>query len=189
MSLLGRTAARAVIRLYPRTWRRRYAVELRDLIEDADAGLGEVINLAAGAIGQHMIGGAPMRLEPAHRHPSAFAAVGFAITAPTFAFVTLSIIGHELGLSAVAAVVDPVIAVVTAPRLVDLALVGAPMAAFALAVLPLIDARFENGDDGRMLAVRIRALPINLAVSGLAMLLAVALVAHIVAESVLNAGA
>jgi len=189
MSRLGRAAARAVIRLYPQSWRHRYAAELQDLIVDADAGFGEVIDLAAGAIHQHVIGGAPMRFEPAHRHPSAFAAVALAITAPTFAFVTLSVIGHELGVSAVAAVVDPVIEAVTAPRVVDLALVLAPLAAFALAVLPLLDARLEQGDDGRMLAVRVRALPINLAVGALAVLLGAALVAHIVAESVLHAGA
>lgn len=189
MSRLGRVAARAVIHLYPASWQRRYADELRGLINDTDAGIGDVLDVVAGAVHEHAIGDATMRFEPAHRHPSAFAVAAIAILAPTFAFVTLSIIGHELGVSGVASVVDPVIETVTAPRIVDLALVFAPLAAFGLALLPLLDARVERGDEGRMLAVRVRALPINLAVVTMAMLLGAALVAHIIAESVLHAGA
>lgn len=189
MSRIARVAARAAVHLYPASWRHRYAAELRALIDESDAGIRDVVDVAAGAVHEHAIGGAPMRFEPAHRHPSAFAAAAFAILAPTFALVTLSIIGHELGVSAVASVVDPVIETVTAPRIVDLALVLAPLAAFALAALPLLDARIERGDEGRLLALRVRALPINLAVVTLAVLLGGALVAHIVAESVLHAGA
>jgi hypothetical protein len=189
VSRLGRVGARAAIHFYPASWRRRYAAELQALIDDSDAGIGDVLDVAVGAVHEHAIGGAPMRFEPAHRHPSAFAIVALAIVAPTFAFVTLSIIGHELGVSAVASVVDPVIETVTAPRIVDLMLVLAPLAAFGLAALPLFDARLERGDEGRMLAVRVRALPVNLAVVALAVLLGAALVAHTVAESVLHAGA
>lgn len=187
MSRLGRAAARAVIGLYPRSWRQRYAAELRDLVEVTDAGIGEVIDLAAGALGQHVNGGSHMRFEPAHRHPSAFAIVAGLAMAPTLAFVTLSLIGHELGVSAVASVVDPMIATVTAPRIVDLALVVAPLVGLVLAALPLLDARLERGDGGRLLAVRVRALPANLAMAGVAVLLGAALVAHIAAESVVRA--
>lgn len=187
MSHLGRAAARAVIGLYPRSWRQRYAAELRDLVDDTDAGLGEVIDLAAGALRQHVNGGAHMRFEPAHRHPSAFAIVAAVVMSPTFAFVTLSLIGHELGVSAVASAVDPMIATVTASRVIDLALVVAPLVGLVLAALPLLDARLEHGEGGRLLAVRVRALPANLAAVGVALLLGAALVAHVVAESVVRA--
>ena len=160
---------------------------MRDLVDATDAGIGEVIDLAAGAFGQHVNGGARMRFEQAHRHPSAFAIVAGLVMAPTFAFVTLSVIGHELGVSAVASAIDPLIETVTAPRIVDLALVLAPIVALVLAALPLLDARFESGDDGRLLAVRVRALPANLAMVGVALLLGAALAAHVVSESVLHA--
>ena len=130
-----------------------------------------------------------MRFEPAHRHPSAFAIVAFAIMAPTLAFVTLSLIGHELGVAAVANVVDPLLVAITRPRVVDVALVVAPAAAAVLALLPLLDVRLERGDEGQLVALRVRALPINLAVGAVAVLLGAVLVLHIVAEAVLEAGA
>jgi len=189
VSRIGRAAARAVIRLYPRSWRRRYGAELLDLVDDTDAGIGVVGDLAIAAFRQHMNGGAPVRFEPAYRHPSAFAVAATVVMAPTLALVTLSLIGHELGVSAVASAVDPVIVAVTAPRIIDLALVLAPLAALALAALPLLDARLEHGEDGPMVALRVRALPVNLVVVAVAVLLGLALVGHIVTESVLEAGA
>ena len=138
---------------------------MRDLIEEADAGIGDVVDLAAGAARQHIIGGAPMRFEPARRHPFAFAIAGLVIMAPTLVFLTLSLIGHELGFSAVASVVDPIIVSVTKPRVVDLALVGAPLIALALAVLPLLDLRVESNDEGPTLALRVRALTANVIVA------------------------
>ena len=187
MSRLGRAAARAVIGLYPRSWRQRYGAELLDVVEEADAGLGEVIDLAAGALGQHVNGGESMHFEPAQRHPSAFALVAGLVMAPTLAFVTLSLIGHELGVAAVASVVDPLIVTVTAARFVDLALVVAPLVGLVLAALPLLDARPEHGDGGSLIAVRVRAVPANLAVVGVALLLGAALVAHAIAESAVHA--
>jgi hypothetical protein len=187
MSRIGRAAARVVIGLYPRAWRHRYAAEMRDLVDDTDAGIGDVVNLAAGAARQHAIGGAPMRYEPAHRHPSAFAIGALAVLAPTLAFVTLSLIGHELGVTPVASAVDPLIETVTAPPILDLALVLGPLVAAALAALPVVDLRSERGAEGRMLAMRLRVLPMNLAVVALAVLVGGALVAHMIAESALHA--
>ena len=130
-----------------------------------------------------------MRFEPAQRHPSAYAAVAFLVVVPTLVFVTLSVLGHELGMTAVADVVDPIVVAVTSSRIVDLGLVVAPVVAAFVALLPLVDLRLEHGGGEPMLALRVRALPRNLAVVGLALVLGAALVAHIVAESVLHAGA
>ena len=189
MSRLARAAARALIRAYPQAWRDRYGAEIRDLIEDADAGIGDVADLAAGAAREHVNGGSPMRFEPARRHPLAFASAAFLLMAPTLVLMVLSLIGHELGFTAVASAIDPVIVYVTAPRIVDLALVSAPLIALALAVLPLIDLRIEADEGGSALAVRVRAISANLAVAGIALLAGVVLVAHTVAEAVLGAGA
>ena len=189
MSRIGRAAAHVMIGLYPRAWRARYAAELRDLVDEMDVDLAGAADLAAAAVREHAAGGAPMRFGPAHRHPFAFATIAFVLMAPTLAFVVLSIIGHELGLSAVAATVDPLLVAVTRPRIVDVALVAAPAVAVALAILPLLDLRLERDEGVPTMAVRVRALPINLAVAGVAALIGAALVAHIVAESVLHAGA
>lgn len=188
MSRLTRAAARMLLAAYPRQWRDRYGAELRDLIEEADAGIGDMADLAGGAIRQHITGGAPMRFEPARRHPLAFAMAAFAIMAPTLVFLTLSLIGHELGFTAVASFVDPIIVSVTKPRVVDLALVGAPLIALALAVLPLLDLRVESDPDGPTLTLRIRALAANVIVAALSLLLGALLIGHIVAESVVGSG-
>ena len=186
MSRLGRAAARAAVALYPRGWRRRYEGELRALLEDTDPGVADAVDVAAGAMREHATGGTPVRFGPAHRHPQGFATAAMAILAPTLALVTLSVIGHELGVSSVAAAVDPVIRTVTAPAIVDVALVLAPLAALALAALPLFAVRFGAGDGGRSLTLQIQALPLNLAVAGLAVLLGAALAAHMLVEAGLH---
>lgn len=189
MSRIGRAAARVVIGLYPRTWRHRYEDELRDLVEEVDVGVAGVVDLVSAAARQHTSGGIPVRFDAAHRNPSAFAVGAFALMSPTLALVTLSIIGHELGVSAVAQVVDPALVAITTPMIVDVALLVAPAAALVLALLPLIDARVEHGDEGQLVAVRVRALPLNLAVGAIAVLLGAILVVHTIAEALLHARA
>ena len=189
MSRLARAAARVLLRTYPRSWRERYGAEVRELIEDADAGICDVVDLAAGAARQHIIGGAPMRFEPARRHPFAFAIAAIVLMTPTLIFLALSLIGHELGFTAVASFVDPIIVSVTKPRVVDLALVGAPLIALVLAALPMVDLRVESDPEGPTLTLRVRALTANVIVATMALLVGALLVGHIVAESVLGTGA
>ena len=189
MSRVARRTAKALLRAYPQAWRARYGAEIRDLIDDADAGIGDVADLAAGAARQHITGGAPMRFEPARRHPFAFAVAAFLVMAPTCVILSLSLIGHELGFTAVAAAIDPVIVSVTAWRVVDLFLVSAPLVALALAMLPLLDLRVESGDEGPTLTLRMRALTANVVVAALSLLSGAILVGHIVTESVLGLGA
>lgn len=189
MSRIGRAAARAALRLYPGAWRDRYEPEMSDLIEETDAGLGDAADLARAVLREHVNGGAPMRFGPAWRHPGAFAIAGLLLVAPTLVVVGVSLLGHELGLAAVATATDPFVAWIDTVRLLDLALVAAPLVAFALAVLPLLDLRLEHDDGGSAVALRVRAVTANLAVAGLALLVGAALIAHIVTESVLRAGA
>lgn len=189
MSRLGRAAARTLLRCYPASWRSRYGEEVQDLVEATDASLGDAVDLARGALREHLNGGPQMRFELARRHPGAFAAAAAIVMAPTVAIVALSIIGHELGVSAVASAVDPIVVAVTAPRIIDLALVVAPLIALLLAALPLLDLRLEREDGAPALAIRVRAIPANVVVSVIALLAGVALVGHIVTESVLEVGA
>ena len=189
MTRIGRTAARAAMRLHPRAWRDRYGLEMAGLIDDSDSSLADAADLARSALHAHATGGAPMRFEPAHRHPGPFALVAALLLLPTFLVVAVSYLGHELGFSAVADAVDPWIAQLDDVRILDLFLVAAPAIALIVAVLPLLDLRIERDEPGPALALRVRAIPANLAVGAVALLVGAALVAHIVVESVLRLGA
>ena len=189
MSRIGRVAARVAVRCYPTTWRERYADEVVALVEDADGGLRDAVDLGRAAITQHLNGGHPMRFEPAHRHPRSFAIVAALVLLPTALLVTVSLLGHELGMGAIARAVDPVIASIDEVRILDLALVIAPAVALLLAVLPLLELRLERAPEGNALAVRMRAVGANLVVAAIAMAIGLVLVGHIVTEAVLEAGA
>lgn len=186
MSRLGRAAARTVVRRFPAAWRVRYEAELLGLIDDSDSSLADAADLAAEAVRQHLDGGTPMRFEPAQRHPRAFALLAGLLLLPTLAVVGLSLIGHELGVSAVARAVDPVISALASAPIVDLGLVVAPLVALALAIAPLLDIRVEPADPSPVLALRVRAVRANVVVAVLAVLVGIALLGHIVTESVLE---
>ena len=74
-------------------------------------------------------------------------------------------------------------------RPLDLALVIAPLAAFLVALIPLLDLRIEREAGDSVVAVRVHAVTANLVVATLAVLVGAALVGHIVTESVLRVGA
>ena len=189
MSRLGRAAARVVLRLYPAPWRERYADEVSALVDDADGGLRDVADLGRGALSQHLNGGIPMRFEPAHRHPGPFALVAALVLLPTALVAGVSLLGHELGMTAIANAVDPFVAAIDEYRPLDLALVLAPAVALLLAVLPLIELSLERSAEGAALAVRVRAVGWNLVVAAIALVVGLVLVGHIVTESVLRVGA
>ena len=189
MTRVGRRAARMALRLHPRTWRERYGLEMAGLIDESDSSLADAADLARSALQSHVTGGAPMRFESAYRHPGPYALVAALLLLPTFAVVFLSLLGHELGFNAVANVVDPWIAQLDNVRILDLFLVVAPVAAFLVAVLPLLDLRIERDETSPAIALRVRAVPANLIVGTMALLVGAALVAHIVFESVLRLGA
>ena len=189
MSRLGRALARAAVRMHPSAWRARYESEVSDLVNETDSSLADAADLARSAWREQLNGGAPMRFEPAYRHPSAFALVAGLLLLPTLAVVALSLLGHELGLSSVAAVTDPWVAWIDTVRPLDLALVIAPLAAFILALIPLLDLRVEREAGDSVVAVRVHAVAANLVIATLALLVGAALVGHIVTESVLRVGA
>jgi hypothetical protein len=189
MTRLGRTLARAAVRLHPSGWQARYADELADLIDESNSSLADAADLARSAWREQVNGGAPMRFEPAYRHPSSFAVAAALLLLPTLAVVAVSLLGHELGIGAVAAITDPWVAWIDTVRPLDLALVVAPLAAFVVAILPLLDLRIERDAGASVVAVRVHAVAANLVVATLAVLVGVALVGHVVTESVLRVGA
>jgi hypothetical protein len=189
VSRLGRAAARLALRLHPVAWQARYGTEMTGLIEESDSSLSDAGDLARSAVRQHLKGESPMRFQPAYRHPGAFALIAALVVAPTAVVAGVSLLGHELGITAIATVADPFVAWIDTVRPLDLLLVGAPLLALLLAILPLLDVRVERADGAPAIALRIRAITANLVVGGMALLVGAVLVGHIVTESVLRIGA
>lgn len=87
--------ARLLTRLYPRAWRKRYAVEFEALLRDGAGGLGASANVVWSALREHIFptrGGSmdqPTRSFGAIvRHPSAFLPMAMSLTALTL------VLGH-----------------------------------------------------------------------------------------------
>ena len=188
MSRIGRSVARHALRLYPATWQQRYGAEVSGLISGSDSSLADALDLAQSAVSEHLKGGFEMRFNPAHRHPGAFALTAAMLVAPTLVVVVASLLGHELGIAAIATVTDPLMVWIGTVGVLDLFLVLAPLVAFMLAALPLLDVRLER-DGEPALAVRIRAVTMNVVVCLVAFSVGAALVWHLVVESVVRISA
>lgn len=83
--------ARACLRLYPRRWQDRYADELLLLVEEADGGIGDLVDLAIGGLrrrADELHGGAPMPTLIR----SATLILAAAVALPAAAFIGLQLI-------------------------------------------------------------------------------------------------
>jgi hypothetical protein len=185
--------ARASLRLYPHAWRARYGDELAALVEESQPRGRDLVDLALVGIGLRVSslrtghGGVSMIIGPAQRHPTAFAAGAMALMLPTTAFVVLSILGHELGLTGIAERIDPVITAVTASRFVDLALVAAPAVSLLLAVAPVVELGLGGTPGRRVVTLGLRLRTGNLVVAAIALTIGALLLSHVLVETVLHA--
>ncbi len=187
---------RLLLRLYPGDWRARYGDELRDLV--AETGLGsrtalDIVRAAAHErqrqIALALTGGATVTIGPAWRHPSGWALTGVALMAPTALFVLGSLLAYQLGIGAANLAMESANSWLAAqPRIVDLALVLAPLLALLVAVVPLVRLEVRQGEGGREATIAIRLKLLNLAVGIVALAVGALLVWHIVVESVLQVG-
>jgi hypothetical protein len=88
---------RACLRIYPRSWRDRYADEVLVLTEDTGAGIGDLADLAFGGLrrrAHELHGGAPMR--PLIR--SATVILAALVALPTAAFIGLQLVNPSVAL-------------------------------------------------------------------------------------------
>lgn len=184
-----------LLRCYPSTWRQRYGQELADLIAEAPITPHVALDVAANGLRQRLhaarlavTGGAVMTIGPAWRHPTAFAVVGAILLLPTFAFVGASLLGYELGITAVRGVIEPIAEAMNRWRVLDLLLVAAPPVAFVAAVAPLIRFGAERRAGAFEAVVAVRTRLLNVVIGLVALLLAGLLIWHIVVESVLQLG-
>jgi len=128
-----------------------------------------------------------MPSHPLQRHPTALALAAFLLMAPTAIFIGLSFLTYQLGISGLAAAVDPVVNSITSSRFVDLFLLTAPFLAFAVAVLPLVSLRVERADGELRVTFAFRARRLNLAVLAISVLLGGFLAAHMLSEFLFEA--
>jgi hypothetical protein len=187
---------RLLLLAFPPSWRHRYGDELAGLLEDTGVGPRIALDIVRSGLRQrgHAVrramrsGGMEMIIGPAWRHPRGWALAAGAIVAPTVLFVTGSLLAYELGIPAVASVMEPVNAWLGAVRPADLLLVLAPAVALAVAAAPLLRVQLHrDGGTEAMIGVRLRRL--NLGVALVALLLGGVLAWHVLVETVPQAAA
>lgn len=187
---------RRILRLYPAAWRRRYGAELSDLLEEMPATPATTFDLLRGAATLHVrafldrlaprlvsAGGPPMPTHPLQRHATATALLAALITAPTVVFVAVSFLAYQLELPGMQAWLQPFMdGLNSAPRIVDLFLLGAPFVAFVIAALPLIGMRVERIDGELLITLALRARTLNLIVLTLCVVVGGFLASHLLVE-------
>ena len=158
MRKIRTTLIRACLRLYPRSWRDRYADEVLVLVEDADGGVGSLVNLALGGLRQraHKHGGGGM-MTPRVNSWAAFVAgvIALLVAMPTAAFIAVNLIPGQiewltglrgpLGLGPEAEWMLPAL----------------PMIALVTAIIPAIRVRVrrDQSDGTSALTIRMLAMP------------------------------
>ena len=185
-----------LLKLFPARWRERYGDELKDLVTETGLGPGDAVDIARSAARERqrsaelaLAGGVTMTVGPAWRHPTGWAAFASLVLAPTAIFVFGSLLAYQFGLSAFLSPMESVSSWLQAqPRIVDLLLVLAPLAAALLALLPLIRIQLRNAEGERELGLTLRLRWLNLLVASIGVAVGAVLVWHIVWESVLQVG-
>ena len=136
---------RACLRLYPHSWRDRYADEVLVLVEDAGAGIGDLIDLAVGGLGRQLHelrGGAPM--------PS-FVRWSILLMAAVVAMPTALFIGFQL--------LNPNVRLVP-PGYTNWLIPLLPAVALLIALAPVVRVEMRR-DAGGVTTVTTRILPMR----------------------------
>ena len=139
---------RACLWLYPRSWRDRYADEVLILVEDAGAGIGDLIDLAVGGLGRRadeLQRGAPM--------PSIFLwsilVVAVVVAMPTAVFIGFQLLNPGVGL--------------VPPGYTNWLIPLLPAVALVIALAPVVRVEVRR-DEAGVTTVTTRVLPMRRAV-------------------------
>ena len=165
---------RACLRLYPRSWRDRYGDEILVLVEDAGAGIGDLIDLAVGGFGRRandLQRGAP---TPTFVRWSILV-LAVVVAMPTAVFIGYQLLNPNVGL------VPPGYANWLIPLL--------PAVALLIALAPVVRVQVRR-DEAGVTTVTTRVLPMRRALAAVVIfclaLLAV-VVAYGISENLLEA--
>jgi hypothetical protein len=146
--------ARACLRLYPSSWRDRYADEVLLLVEEAEAGIGDLVDLAIGGLGRRadeLQGGAPM--------PSFVRAASLILAAvvalPTAVFIGLQLLNRNVAFFAI----EQPLGIDFAPHL-DWLIPVLPAVALLIALAPVVRVGTHRDEAGAV-TVTTRILPMR----------------------------
>jgi hypothetical protein len=190
-----------LLRLYPSAWRARYEAEVSELLDELPTDRSMLLDFIRGAIVERAravwrlipantipAGGPPMLEHPLQRHPTSLALLALVLVAPTFLFVSVSLLAYQIEVPGLATAVEPALQAFTAPRWVDLFLLGAPFLAFVVAIVPLVGFGWGRTDGELHLTIRMRARALNVVVLIVCLLVGGLLVSYLVSELLFEAG-
>ena len=148
-----RRALRAVVRLYPSHWRRRYETEMLALLDETDPRLGDFVDLLAWSVRAwlsrgplHVLGGVIAVLERSSAHAHRLAVVGLLVLLPTLTLVLLSILKYVLGVPGPFDAVEPVVTPLVTHPIGETIFTLAPYLALLFAIVPTmrVDVRWRE---------------------------------------------
>lgn len=145
MRSIRASVIRACLLLYPRSWRDRYAEEVLVLVEDAGAGIGDLIDLAIGGLGRRaddLQRGAPM--SSSFRRSILVLAV--AVAMPTAIFIGIQLLNPNVHL--------------VPPGYTNWLIPLLPAVALLIALAPFVRIEMRR-DEAGVTTVTTRVLPMN----------------------------
>jgi hypothetical protein len=165
---------RLALSMYPSAWRKRYGMEIKQLIEDGHTSSADLVDLIAHApIRSTIQGEAATMTRYLAAHPVTTGLVALIAMIPTAALVSASLLKYIGGISAPFDAIEPAMTPLVTNPLGEKFLLLAPYGAFAVAILPFVRVRLGRRD-GRLAGVGEITLPyLNVAIG----LVAAALVA------------
>jgi len=183
--------ARLPVRAYPPAWRRRYGTEYAALLEDvpttpsavADA-VGAAVALRARSATKSLIisGGPAVTIDFRGWHARTFAVLAILVALPTTLVLALSGLAYNFHMTGVASAIAPAQQVLSASRLIGLGLMGAPVLAFVVAVLPVLRFSIHRESGELMISFAVRGRALTLVAVALSLLLIAFFAGHNAAE-------
>jgi len=183
--------ARLLVRAYPRAWRRRYGSEYAALLEDVPAtaaaitdAVGAAVALHARAASKSLItsGGSAVTIDFGGWHARTFALLAILVALPTTVVLALSALAYNVGIPGMAAAIEPIQQQLLGNKIIGLGLMGAPVLAFAIAVLPVLRFSLHREAGELMISFAIRGRALTLVAVVLSLLLVAFFAMHSAAE-------
>jgi hypothetical protein len=175
---------RALIRLFPRTWRARYEEEFAALLADLPASPSLVLDVLraaaranADAISNPQGGPGMGFVSAPSRRAGGLGLLGLAISLPTLVFVVANLLQYGLGIQGPADLIDPLY---PGPPIGWLILI-LPLVGFALAAVPVVGVTIARGEGGLRSEIVIHMRPFNVFAGLVTGGLAAFIVAHLIA--------
>lgn len=147
---------RACLRAYPRAWRERYGDELLRLTDEADGGIGDLIDLTLAGLRRRLEnrpGGDPMARRINPRQAALAGGAALLVVAPTALFMGMNLVGwpaHMLSGVRMPGDADAIRPLEVLPVL--------PLIALVIAIAPAVRVDVRRGADDGLATVTVRFL-------------------------------